>query len=120
MIETVAQTTTGVSQTVTTMPGTGSAYLLKPAKDWTWGDLRDYVITETEARFGSQDRNAAREAGIMKAFIDRHGIEDAVFVAMAAFAVYNGTWRNAPITISRFTKGNDPYFAQVILGSVAH
>lgn len=95
-----------------------SAYLLKQADQWTWEDLRDYVVSEATKRFGPQIRDPRKEAGIFKGFISRHGVVDAVLVAQAAFEVYDGTWRSAPITVSRFTKGNDPYFAQVILARV--
>ncbi len=106
-----------VAQTVTTTQ-VGSAeavYLLKPVSQWTWQDLRDYVITEAEKRSGPQIRNLAKESGIFKGFISRYGIEDAVMVAVAAFEMYEGIWRSAPIGVSRFTKGNDPYFSDVIL-----
>lgn len=101
--------------TVSKAPIADSAYLLKQREHWTWSDLRDYVVTEATRRFGPQIRNPQKEAGIFKGFISRHGIADAVSVAQAAFEIYEGTWRSAPITVSRFTKGNDPYFAEVIL-----
>lgn len=107
-----------VTQEVTTSrTGTAeSSFLLKPAAQWTWSDLRDYVITEAEKRFGPQVRDPKKEAGIFKGFIGRYGIQDAVMIAMTAFEVYQGTWRSAPIGVTRFTKGNDPFFADVILG----
>lgn len=118
--EIVQQVPVQVRQEVTTSRvGTAeSAYLLKPAAQWTWEDLRDYVITEAEKRGGPQIRNAAKEAGILKAFINRHGIADAVLVAQAAFEIYEGVWRSTPVTVTRFTKNNDSYFAEVILGRV--
>lgn len=108
-----------VQEVTTTKVGTAEAsYLLKPSAQWTWQDLRDYVITEAEGYWGPQIRNPAKESGIFKGFIARHGIENAVLVAMAAFEIYNGVWRKAPITATRFTKGNDEYFADVILTRV--
>lgn len=106
-----------ITQTVTTaqLGSAEATYLLKPSEQWSWGDLRDYVITEAEKRSGAQIRNVAKEAGIFKGFISRYGIIDAVMVAMAAFEIYEGVWYSAPIGVSRFTKGNDPYFADVIL-----
>lgn len=116
-VEAVQQAPAVVTQAVATSKTSTSesAYLLKQADQWTWEDLRDYVVTEATKRFGPQIRNPAKESGIFKGFINRHGIADAVLVAQAAFEVYEGTWRSAPITVTRFTKGNDPYFAQVIL-----
>lgn len=113
----VQQAPAEVVQTVTAtkVNSAESVYLLKPINEWTWGDLRDYVITEAEKRSGPQLRNLAKEAGIFKGFIARYGIEDAVMVAVAAFEIYEGVWRSAPIGVSRFTKGNDPYFSDIIL-----
>lgn len=113
----VQEAPAAVRQEVTTAKtGTAeSSYLLKTADQWTWGDLRDYVITECEKRFGAQPRNPAKESGIFKSFVGRYGIEDAVLIAMAAFEVYEGIWRKAPVRVTRFTKGNDQYFADVIL-----
>lgn len=108
--------------TTTTRVSTSSApqkYMLKDERDWTWSDLRDYIVTSGEKRFGTQLRDPAKEAGIIKAFIKRHGIENAVLVAMAAFEVYSGMWMNAPVTVTRFTTNNDPYFADVILARVS-
>lgn len=106
-----------VAQTVTTSQAdpAEAAYLLKPTVQWDWQDLRNYVVAEATKRFGEQIRDPKKEAGIFKGFIGRHGIADAVLIAQAAFEVYEGTWRQAPITVTRFTQGNDPYFANVIL-----
>lgn len=106
-----------VTSQVTTSPvgSAQAAYLLKNPLQWTWEDLRDYVVTEAEKRFGPQIRNPAKEGGIFRAFITRHGIFDAALVAMSAFEVYGGTWRSAPVTVTRFTKNNDPFFAEIIL-----
>lgn len=107
------------ASTVTTSPGTqSSAFLLKKAADWTWQDLRDYVVTAITERFGAPQRDALKESVIFKAFISRYGIVNAVLVATAAFEIYRGIWRNAPVSITRFTKGNDPYFADVLLARV--
>lgn len=115
--EVLSQAPAVVTQEVTTSRTgtTESSFLLKPAGQWTWQDLRDYVITQAEKRFGPQVRDPKKEAGIFKGFIARHGIEDAVTVAMAAFEVFEGTWRSAPIGVTRFTRGNDPFFADIIL-----
>ncbi len=120
MIETVTTAPAVVSsphQTVTTRRSdtAASAYLLKPTAQWTWQDLRDYVISEAESRFGPQPRNPVTEAATMKSFIARHGIADAVLVAKAAYLVYDGMWCQAPIKITRFTKNSDEFFALVIL-----
>lgn len=106
-----------VKQEVTTAPvgRTESVYLTKRPSEWTWQDLRDYVITESEKRFGPQVRDPKKETGVFKGFVSRHGIEDAVMVAMAAFEVYEGIWRKAPVTVNRFCRNSDEFFANVIL-----
>jgi hypothetical protein len=106
-----------IAQQVTaTKLGTAeAAYLLKPRNQWTWQDLRDYVITEQERRFGVQPRDPRKERGIFTGFISRHGVENAVLVAQAAFEVYEGMWASAPVTVTRFCKNSDPFFADVII-----
>lgn len=86
----------------------------KPIEQWNWSDLRDYLITNIEAVHGPQVRDPRKEAGILKAFIARWGIEQAFVIAQAACEFYGCVWRNTPLTISRFAQGSDPYFAQVI------
>ena len=108
-----------VQEVTTTKVGTAeSVYLLKQADQWGWEDLRDYVITEAENRFGAQIRNPAKEAAIFKSFIGRYGVKDAVLVAQASFEIYQGTWHSAPVTVNRFCKASDAYFADVILARV--
>lgn len=116
----VQQAPAAIKQEVKTTPvgSTAAIYLAKVAAQWTWNDLRDYVITEVEKRFGPQVRDPRKEASIFKSFISRHGIEDAVLVAQAAFKVYDGRWANAPITVNRFCKESDAFFAERILGRV--
>lgn len=118
--EIVQQAPVQTAQTVTTtrVDTAESVYLLKPVPQWTWQDLRDYVITEAEKRSGPQIRNLAKESGIFKGFIGRYGIESAVMIAIAAYEIYEGIWRSAPIGVTRFTKGNDPYFSDVILATM--
>lgn len=109
-----------VTQTVqvTRAEPKAASYLLKQSAQWTWKDLRDYVMAEVEKVVGLEKRNAAKEAGIFKGFIARHGTEDAVTIARAAFQLYNGMWRNAPIRVERFCANSDPYFAEPILARV--
>lgn len=116
-----SQTTlSGVTETVRVVSAgqVYGGYKAKPASDWNWSDLRDYIVEQIEQRHGPQVRDALKESGICKAFIARWGIEEAVAIARAAFDVHDGMWRNAPISISRFAKGSDPYFASVIVTTV--
>lgn len=84
------------------------------AKDeWTWQDLRDYVVHEIEARFGLFPRDHNKETGIFKGFHSRWGV-DSQAIARYAFEVLGGRWAGAPISVFRFTKGSDEYFAAEI------
>lgn len=100
--------------TVTRVPDASSGYLTKPDSQWGWEDLRDYVIHEIEARHGVQPRDFRKESGIFKSYLARYG-DNAVPIARLAFEVFNGMWSSAPITVTRFCKGSDPYFSDVIL-----
>jgi hypothetical protein len=95
-----------------------TSYLAKAPALWNWTDLRDYLMCEIEQRHGPQVHDSLREAGILKAFISRWGIEKAVAIARASMEVHDGMWHNAPITITRYCKASDPYFAAVIAVNV--
>lgn len=71
------------------------------------------MVTEIEARSGTFSRSVEKEAGIFKSFATRWGAL-APRIARYAFEVLDGTWNNEVITIHRFCKGSDPFFAQVI------
>lgn len=110
---------------VATRLSESATHLSTPEASWGWEELRDYVIHEIETRQGPQPRDFRKEAGIFKSFLARYGVEiepgkyDAtrpVAIAKVAFGpVFNGIWRSAPITVTRFCKGSDPYFGDVIL-----
>jgi hypothetical protein len=89
-------------------------YALKADASWTWEDLRDYVVTQIEQRFGAFPRNTNAETGIFKGFMARHGA-DAVRIARYAFEDRKGIWVKAPVKIGRFMKDSDEYFAVPIL-----
>jgi hypothetical protein len=80
---------------------------------WAWDDLRDYVVASIEERFGPFPRDSRKESGIFKSFLARWG-EQARPIAEYAFVVTDGRWGGAPISVNRFCKGSDPYFAEVI------
>lgn len=105
-----------VVETVTVTPKASIAagYLTKPDSEWEWDDLRDYVIHEIETRHGVQPRDQRKESGIFKSFLSRYG-DKAVPVTRAAFEVFDGVWRSAPITVNRFCKASDPFFGDVLL-----
>lgn len=108
-----APETPRVQETIRLTPVAGAAYLMKDDADWTWEDLRDYVMGQIVAYHGPQLRNPVKEAGIFKGFMARFEGK-AVGVVRFAFEQQRGMWQRAPITVTRFCKGSDPYFADVI------
>lgn len=87
-----------------------SSYLMDDPERWTATQLRDYVMTQIEALHGAQPRDERLELGTFKGFHARWG-RHAGTIAKFAFEQLGGWWRQAPITRTRFTKGNDPFFA---------
>lgn len=104
--------------TVTALPSESRAFLAKPAEQWSWSDLRDYVVTQIEQTHGMFPRNQQKEYGVFSRFHKEYGVQ-AVAIARYAFEVGGGMWANAPISINRFTKNSDPYFAAPILERLA-
>jgi hypothetical protein len=85
----------------------------KASATWTWEDLRNYVVRQIEATHGPFPRDAAKEGGIFKAFLSRWE-NLAGPIAEFAFEECEGMWRGAPVAVTRFCKGSDPYFAAPI------
>lgn len=111
----VKQTAPVVTETVTTTlaPSAKSTHVLKSESEWGWEELRDYVVSSIEKRHGAFPRNFKTEASIFKSFIVRWGAQ-APAIARFAFEFSDGMWHNAPISVNRFCKNSDPYFAQPI------
>lgn len=100
--------------TVTQIPSESRGFLATPMERWSWQDLRDYVVHSIEKRHGTFPRDAKKESGIFSRFHREYGA-DAGRIAQYAFEVCDGWWKNSPVSVSRFTKGSDPYFAAPIL-----
>lgn len=77
---------------------------------WSWEDLRNYVVREIETRFGEFPKDPIRLRAIFYSFHQRHG-ELAGPIAKAAFELHGGRWKGAPVSVTRFCKGSDQYFA---------
>lgn len=88
--------------------------LLASPTSWTWKQLRDYTVTQIEQRFGRVDLDPVRLASIFKSFQARHG-ERSAAIAIHAFENLDGYWLNQPVTVFRFCKGSDPFFADAII-----
>lgn len=105
------QTPVTVTQTITVRrPETGATHLVVQSSAWTWENLRDYVVSRIESISGPFPRDPLREKAIFSGFINRWGAQ-AGPIAKFAFETMNGRWKGAPISVSRFCKGSDPYFA---------
>lgn len=114
----VVKTEVAVKSTVAvTARPADRAYLAAPDAQWDWKQLRDYVVNEIETRTGPFPRNTDSEIGIFQGFIKRWG-DQAAPIARAAFEVHAGVWRGAPISVTRFCRGSDPYFAEVIAANL--
>lgn len=91
-----------------------STDLLDAPMDWSWEQLRDYVMRSILERHGPQPRRETHQINsIFKSFAARWG-NQAGPIARFAFEQQDGYWRSAPVDIRRFTKGNDDYFARPI------
>lgn len=111
--QTVEAPTIVQSVTVTQTPARSD--LLTSTENWTWVELRDYVVSEIIARFGPFPRDSRKEHAIFNRFLNQYG-SDAIAVAQYAFGpVCDGWWGKAPISINRFCRASDPYFVAPIL-----
>lgn len=99
---------------VTPRASQSKTHLMKSDEHWGWSELRDYVVEQIEQRHGPFPRDARKEASIFKRFISTYG-GAAPIVARYAFEVADGFWNGAPISVNRFTRGSDEWFADVIL-----
>lgn len=108
-----APATPVVQETVRITPVAGAAYLMKPDGEWSWEDLRDYVMGQIVLFHGPQVRSSVKETGIFKGFMSRHG-DKAVPIARFAFEQQRGMWQRAPVSVTRFCRGSDAYFADPI------
>lgn len=114
-IQGVTRTTSvRITETVTTTPRPSEGRTFLVQGEWGWDALRDYVVAEIEARFGAFPRDGKKEYGIFTSFVGRWGSDAAQAIARYAFEVCDGRWAGAPISVTRFCKGSDPFFGAVI------
>jgi len=107
-----------IQSRVTVTPIASRTDLLAGEAEWTWQELRDYVVAQIEKAHGPFPRDAKKEYGIFSRFLREHG-QDGIRVARFAFEKCDGWWNGAPISINRFAKGSDPYFVIPILQRLA-
>lgn len=87
------------------------------SEGWTWQQLRDYVVDAIQATRGAFPRNPVTEASIFKSFLERWG-DKAELIARQAVEVHQCWWRSAPLSVQRFCRGSDPYFAEVLAANL--
>ena len=90
----------------------------KPDNEWTWQDLRDYVVHKIAERHGPFELKPLVLTGIFKRYFFQYGV-DGIAIARHAFEVLDGKWANEPITVQRFCKANDPYFTRPIYSRIS-
>jgi hypothetical protein len=94
--------------------GVRANFLMVEDRDWTWQELRDYVVHQLAERgILYPSIPAERLASIFKGFHSRWG-DRAPAIVRYAFDICDGYWYDAPITPTRFAKNSDPYFAERI------
>lgn len=109
----VRQQAPAVQQTTRTVLPQSANHLLTEEAAWDWRALKDYVVTEITQRHGPQPIDDRKAKQIFDSFLKRWG-DLAVPIAKAAFTDHDGMWANAPISINRFCKNSDPFFAAEI------
>lgn len=114
-----------IKETATVRPRsvTRRTHVAVEESEWTWRELRDYVIGEIERRFGgtaSDDpRWPVKERAIFSSFLTRHGAELSVAIARYVFEIQDGRWQGNPVTPFQFCLKSDPYFARPIADRLA-
>ena len=106
--------------TVRQAPNTHHSYEAKASdEDWDWEALRDYVVDRIEFFHGSFPRDFRKEKSIFSRFAKEFG-SDAVRIARFVFEgpAADGRWAGAPVSVNRFCKGSDDFFARPILEKI--
>lgn len=94
-------------------PPSASRLHLVSSRAWDWEALRDYIIERLEHRWGPQHRDPIKEAAIFRSFVKRWGAQSEA-ISRYVFEVADGIWMGTAVSINRWAKGSDPYFAAVI------
>lgn len=78
----------------------------------SWEKLRDYVVERVEALHGPFPRDTRQETTTFMGFVARW--PQAMEIAKYAFEETEGIWKGAPVSVARFHKTSDSYFAEPI------
>jgi len=95
-------------------PVVDASHTMTPDDEWDWEDMRNFCMSEMERYHGPQVRNPIKEKSIFGSFVSRHGSANSAAIARFAFGFCKGMWNSAPISINRFCKASDQYFADQI------
>lgn len=116
----VTTTAPAIVQQVTVTPNVPRSDLLSPdTQRWGWEEFRDYVVAKITETFGPFPRDARKEHAIFRRFFSEYGSDAIAIVDYAFGPICGGMWRGAPISINRFCKASDDYFAKAILERLA-
>lgn len=107
-----------IEQTVTVTTVAARTDLLADETQWSWQELRDYVVAQIEQRFGAFPRDAKKEYGIFTRYLRDHGTAG-IAAAKYAFEFCDGWWAGAPVSVNRFCKKSDPFFVLPITERLA-
>ncbi len=95
--------------------------LLTPVEQWTWAELRDYVIGKITEIHGPTPRNVPKENAIFTRFAGKYGPLAGPIARYALEVQPNpGFWggKHTPIAVGRFSKACDESFADVIAAKI--
>jgi hypothetical protein len=99
---------------VTPRANTYHGHLTVADDQWTWRELRDFVVDRIEAHHGTFPRNEVTEAAIFKRFMTQWGTAAPTIARYAFGDECQGYWKGAPISVNRFCRSSDPWFAMPI------
>jgi hypothetical protein len=77
--------------------------------------LLDYLSRQITEHWGPSPRSKEKELSIVRGFIGRHGEEVARKIVRFVCEGNGCAWRGSPMSVSRLTRSNDPWFADLIL-----
>lgn len=88
-------------------------HLLRRDEQWSWQEVRDYVLEQIQLRQGAQPLDGHKLIGIFKGFVGRWG-DQAAPICRYVFETCDGIWMGRPVTVTSWCRNADPYFAQAI------
>jgi hypothetical protein len=78
------------------------------------GDPAGFILGEI-LRCNGPQLPCYQERSILAGFLERFTADEAALICHQAFGVHGGMWRQAPVTVLRFSGEHDSYFAIPLL-----